>query len=431
MSRIYTDEGLKLTQKVMLATTAYDSPHASYTQSIQAGRLALERAGTPTAYLLLSGNCHVDDARNAVVREFLDSDCTDLVFIDADVSFEPDALIALCGFDVDLCGGIYPYRSHDREGMPVRMMSHAVEQRVDGLIEVEGLPTGFMRIRREVLEKLAGPAKKFVTRDHRKIPLLFERAFTGQGRLSGDLHFCDTWRRLGGKTWAAPELRLGHVATSVEVDSLGAFLRRRDGATIEYVCDAVAAGIETQGHYEELKEFIDNKWSASIAVLSTCVAIARKCTGPIIEAGSGISTILMAAANPNVMVHCLEHDVIFAEWTRRYARQSNLGFRNICLITAPISGVGEWYDLDDEDKEATKGKFSLGVVDGPPRQYQSRLKFFDVFGKRCQMIIVDDIDDVSYYAAVKVWCAENNRELEIISQRCGLIHRPKKKGRSK
>ena len=112
-------------------------------------------------------------------------------------------------------------------------------------------------------------------------------------------------------------------------------------------------------------------------------------------------------------------------------RQADGGFGNICLITAPIHDVGDWYDLDDDAKETTKGKFSLGVVDGPPRQYQSRLKFFDVFGKRCQMMIVDDIDDLSYYAAVKVWCDEENRELEIISQRCALIHQPKKKRRRK
>jgi acetone carboxylase gamma subunit len=42
---------------------------------------------------LLSGNCHVDDARNSVVREFLASDCTELVFIDADVSWEPETLV--------------------------------------------------------------------------------------------------------------------------------------------------------------------------------------------------------------------------------------------------------------------------------------------------------------------------------------------------
>jgi len=313
MSRFYAHEGQKFTQKVMLATTAYDSPHASYTSSIQEGRLALERSGVPTAYLLLSGNCHVDDARNAVVREFLDSDCTDLVFIDADVSFEPDALIALCGFDVDLCGGVYPYRAHDREGLPVRMMSHAVTPRDDGLFEVEGLPTGFMRIRRVVLETLTRPAKKFVTRDHRRIPTLFERAFTKGGRLSGDLNFCAKWRAAGGRAWAAPELRLGHVATDVVTDSLAAHLRRRDGSTIAHVCQAIANGTETQAHYEELKDYIDNKWSASISVLQTCVGVARKCTGPIIEAGSGISTVLMAAANPGVMVHCLEHDQIFAE----------------------------------------------------------------------------------------------------------------------
>src|SRR5689334_6511480 len=128
----------------MLATTSYGSPDASYTYAISRSREALTAVGIPSAYFLLVGHCHVDDARNVVVRNFLESDCTDLMFLDADVSWEPSGLVQICQRDVDLVGGIYPYR-RESQNMPVRMLDTRFPDET-GLLEVEGLPTGFMKI---------------------------------------------------------------------------------------------------------------------------------------------------------------------------------------------------------------------------------------------------------------------------------------------
>ena len=186
MSNRYYDAGpLAAGHKVMLPTTAYDSPDASYTFSIARSRESLSAAGIQSAYYLLQGNCHVDDARNAVVRDFLESDCTDLVFIDADVSWEPGTLVDLCRFDRDIVGGVYPYRREsDEETMPVRHLP-TISVEPDGLIEVEGLPTGFMRIRRHLIETMAATAKHFIKDAGTPHPVLFERDYFGGGRRGG------------------------------------------------------------------------------------------------------------------------------------------------------------------------------------------------------------------------------------------------------
>ena len=96
MATLYSDDGAPSQgRKVFLATTSYGDPDASYTFSISASREALHAAGFQTAYFLLQGNCHVDDARNSVVLNFLESDCTELVFLDADVDWEPKHLVQL------------------------------------------------------------------------------------------------------------------------------------------------------------------------------------------------------------------------------------------------------------------------------------------------------------------------------------------------
>src|SRR5688572_25346759 len=105
----------------MLAVPTYACPDTSLTFALARSREALSEVGIQSALLILEGNCHVDDGRNSIVRDFLESDCTDLVFIDADVTFEPKSLVTLCGYNEDIVGGVYPYRREGSDNMPVRL----------------------------------------------------------------------------------------------------------------------------------------------------------------------------------------------------------------------------------------------------------------------------------------------------------------------
>lgn len=406
MSNRYYDAGPAASgQKVMLATTAYDSPDASYTFSIARSREALSAAGIQSAYYLLQGNCHVDDARNAVVRDFLDSDCTELVFLDADVSWEPEVLIALCRIDRDLVGGVYPYRREsEEETMPVRHLPQITVDD-DGLIEVEGLPTGFMRIKRHVLETMAATAKHFL-KDHGKPhPVLFERDYFGGGRRGGDIRFCMVWREMGGKVFAAPELRLGHAGSMVLKDSLGASLRRQGKSTLRWLVEQITERKDGLDTYVEAFKAHGNRWSAQADVLQLLAGLARKSELPIIEMGTGLSTVVLAAATDK-KVWSVEHDQRYAEDIEVMVTAA--GVRNVVLVTAGIKD--DWYDLTADELPA---EFGLAFVDGPPRALSDRMKFFDVLGDRCHVILCDDADDLKYAAALTKWAKTRNREIQI------------------
>ncbi len=422
MSSMFYDGGPAASgQKVCLATTAYDSPDASYTYSIQKSRQALASAGIQSAYLLLSGNCHVDDARNVVVQEFLLSDCTDLVFLDADVSWEPADLVKLCCYDCDLVGGVYPYRRQGfNSNMPVRMIPGRYEPQANGLLEVEGLPAGFMRIRRTVLERLSAQAHHYRNRGDRRseVPILFERTYGNGTRMGGDITFCAKWKALGGEAYAAADLRLGHAAKAVVRDSLSAALRRQADATLSYVADRIRAGSEDINLIREAREYAHNPYSALEDVLSLAMLLARKADGPILETGSGLSTIIMAAANPDQRVYCIEHDPGWAAQLEAMAWKARTF--NISIVTAPIRDG--WYAIDDELPE----RFALGLNDGPPRQFGSRMGFFEHFGKRCDVIIADDADDFGYAEAIKEWAANHGRPIDFIPERAALIRRIEK-----
>lgn len=413
MAQFFQDDGESGEKKVCLATTVYENPSAAYTFSIQRSREALHRAGFKTAYYLLSGNCHVDDARNSVVQEFLLSDCADLVFLDADVCWEPEALVRLCQFDADVVGGVYPYRRDDEQSasnMPVVL--YPGEQTVNGLMEVAGLPSGFMRIRRHVLEKLYAGADKYWNRtDRRKqVGILFERTYHEGLRLGGDLSFCKKWVEAGGKVYAAVDLHLGHVAKSIVYDSLGAYLRRQNGETLHHLVQKVREGLDLQSLTEARKALGNNAYSAMEDVLSVCVLLGKKAQGPVIEAGSGLSSVVLGAATSN-QVFCLEHDEAWASRTEKMIRDA--GLTNSHVIRCDIKDG--WYDIP----KSLPGDFALGLNDGPPRTLGSRMGFFDHFGS-VPSIICDDADDRGYGDALAHWCKERGRRIDFI-QRAAVI----------
>jgi predicted O-methyltransferase YrrM len=417
MSAHFYDEGPPATgRKVMLAVPTYDDPSAALAFALARSREALHAAGIQTALLILAGNCHVDDSRNALVRDFLESDCTELVFLDADISFEPKDLVQLCSRDVDIVGGVYPYRRHGHaDTMPVRLKRGA--KPVGGLREVDGLPTGFMKIKRGVFEQMAPTRPWFFAKTERTV-LFFDRPPPGEDhvRWGGDLDFCNRWRAMGGKLYADDELRLGHVAKVIVQDSLAASIRRATGTTLRDIIPRFRDGTETENDYEEVFRYVGTLYAAAPFTLALVTKLARKCTGPILETGSGMSSVLMAAVTEQ-QVYSLEHLEHYAGQTFGWAKEAGVSGLNICF--APITDE-LWYDVG---KFELPNRFSLGFCDGPPRLYNTRMRFFETFGDRCTFIVADDVkSDLGYARKVQEWADANGRSLTMLG-RCALIQK--------
>lgn len=417
MSNLYLDDGPKTDgHKVMLATTAYNYTSPGYVYSIQNARQALEKAGIASAYLLLVGNCHVDDARNVAVQNFLLSDCDDLIFLDADVSWPNDSLIRLCQADADLCGGVYPYRREGQnEKMPVIPMPDIRYPDESGLQEVLGLPTGFMKIRRHVLETLSKDADKFFNRAEPRslVPIIFERTYDRGGRIGGDISFCRKWQNKGGKVYALPDLRLSHTGNATISDSMAAATRRMDHETLGFVVNRVKHNDYNPHLFQELLKAEGNPFSALEDILMLCAIMGRKAEGPIIETGSGLTSLILAASTKEP-VYTIEHDHYWAERVSDMADAVNIN--NLCIVRTEIKHF--WYDLP----EGLPGHFSVGLNDGPPRTIGNRLGFFDYFGNT-DNIIVDDVDDKPYQDWIKGWCEAHDRTFDNVLERSAIIRR--------
>ena len=161
-------------------------------------------------------------ARNTLTSKFLhNKDSTHLMFIDADIGWEPWHLLVMLNRDVDVIGGLYPMKS-----LPVKWCVNGfegAEEGTDGLQEVSKTGTGFMLIKRGVFEKLnAHPATKPFMNDIGLPPELnphmktyFDTAVRENRYYSEDWTFCENWRDLGGKVWVDKRVLLKHTGTYV------------------------------------------------------------------------------------------------------------------------------------------------------------------------------------------------------------------------
>tara|TARA_B100001057_G_scaffold355487_1_gene357505 strand:- start:322 stop:987 length:666 start_codon:yes stop_codon:yes gene_type:complete len=164
----------------------------------------------------LSNESNVNRARNSCAAKFLSGDCTHLMFVDADIQFDPKDIIKLLNHNKDIVGGIYPQKT-----LPPKMVVNTLNngETQGNLIEVGTLGTGFMMIKRSVFDKLiekgATPyvdAIGLTQEENANQYDFFQCTIDSKGRyLTEDWSFCRRWRQLGGKIWADKTIGLTHV----------------------------------------------------------------------------------------------------------------------------------------------------------------------------------------------------------------------------
>ena len=234
---------------IFIATPMYGGMCAGkYTASMLQLIPAMEARGWKYHFLFRFNESLIDRARNALAVNFLVSDATHLLFIDADIGFEAADIIKMVESDKDVICGIYPSKTINwhsvseaaKSGVPpedlhlytgtwvVNFVDYNDEVTVKGdePFEVWNGGTGMMLIKRHVFEILEKRVERYRVNemDHimrqfesKGIPRFFATSIDPLSNvlLSEDYHFCRLWREEGGKIWAAPWVRLAHVGSYI------------------------------------------------------------------------------------------------------------------------------------------------------------------------------------------------------------------------
>lgn len=217
--------------KVMVAIPAYTGQiHLGTMRSLFTDLLALQARGDFFTVHDECGNALIADARALIVAQFLATDCDTLVFIDSDVSWEAGALLKLLDYPVDMVAGIYPQR-RDPINYCVKWLDKPDLIAINGLIEVGGVPAGFMKLSRVQLEKMVEqyPDSEFYvgTAPDKRAWALFADYRIGKHKMGEDYAFCKRWTEMGGKVWIDPEIKMGHCGYKTFEGHLGNYLKGR------------------------------------------------------------------------------------------------------------------------------------------------------------------------------------------------------------
>lgn len=157
----------------------------------------------------LSGDSYVDRMRNTIANKFLESDYTDLFFIDSDMAWNIESFLRILTADADIVGAGYPCKNNwdffgclvinDENGKPIKNNK--------GLIKADGVPTGFMKIRKAVFDGLTKEyPDSYYIENGKKVWDFFSRIQP----FGEDMSFCKRWRDIGGEIYIEPDCNIGH-----------------------------------------------------------------------------------------------------------------------------------------------------------------------------------------------------------------------------
>lgn len=228
--------------KLFLAVTAYDHKvFGECADSVLKNCISLMKAGH-TVVPYTNNDLYVDRSRNFCVKLFLETDCTDIVFVDSDLSFDDDAILKLVFFDRAIVAGAYPYKKF-KEEYPVTLSfdnNMNCKDEETGLVSCTRIPTGLMRINRSVFEKMMPTTRK----DERNIYAFFRTGMVypdDPNWYGEDPYFCKEWVSLGGQLWLEPRINFTHYGIQGFSGNYHNYLMGREIHAVDF--DGVKSGL--------------------------------------------------------------------------------------------------------------------------------------------------------------------------------------------
>jgi hypothetical protein len=191
---------------VAICVPSNDMVHADFAMCLAALTYS---ARTPIAILNTKGSLVVTN-RNALVDQAALVNAEWILFLDSDLLFPRDAIARLLAHDKDIVGATYCKRVPPYEVLGRTLDGDRLEA-ATGLVEVSGLPTGCLLIRRSVFEQLEKPYFRTPAHADNEIPGL-------PAHIEGeDYYFCRVAREAGFSVWLDVDLtmQIGHIGQQV------------------------------------------------------------------------------------------------------------------------------------------------------------------------------------------------------------------------
>lgn len=248
-------------RKLFLATPMYGGQCAGmFARSVADLSALCTQYGIQLQLYFLFNESLITRARNYCCDEFMRSNATHLMFIDSDIGFNPQDVLALLAIQddaspYDVIGGPYPKKCISWEKIKLAVDKGMADEDPNRLerfvgdyvfnpksgqhqipigkpVEVSEIGTGFMMVRRRTFEKYAEAYPEYsykpdhVRTEHfdgsREIMAYFDCIIDPASKryLSEDYKFCYDVQKIGMQVWFCPWMQLQHVGTYIFGGSL-------------------------------------------------------------------------------------------------------------------------------------------------------------------------------------------------------------------
>ena len=200
-----------------------------FQQSFVETLAALATAGIPSATLTVAGDPYLSKARNRLATDFLTNwpAATHIFYLDDDVGWPGAKVAEFVQRDEDVIGGLYPKKT-DAQEWPMQLdLVGGMPVECNGLYRMLLAPTGFLCVRRSVMERMAAASEQYFDTTKPVNPdrhwNIFDmgwflpdgsRPTPAAGRMGEfwgeDYYFCRRWRDMGGTIWVDPDIEFSH-----------------------------------------------------------------------------------------------------------------------------------------------------------------------------------------------------------------------------
>lgn len=231
---------IQIKAQVFVATPTYSGAvTAECAVSMQIATLHCFTRGVILDWQMAPGFSLVQHGRNWLNSEFLTrTDCTHLLWLDDDVSFEPDAIMKMIERDKDVVAGVYTTKHPKTPTFPYE----ALGAPKDGLQEARKVPGGFLLLKRDVVKKISDLCDVYMLTHNgvtRKAAHMFDVLmidsdnFPGEKELLGeDFVLCYRLIEYGYKIFVETDIDFAHYGRYAWLGNLAETLKKEQEAGI-------------------------------------------------------------------------------------------------------------------------------------------------------------------------------------------------------
>ena len=223
--------------KVVLCVPTITRPYQQLLKSIEAAVPELDKAGIEHQMVSEIGNPYISQARNVMLRKALDANADQIIFLDHDISFPPDALLRLIQAEGEVVSGTYRFKKDEEDYMGCLYTDpkgFPVVRKSDGAIHAEWVPAGFLRVSANAVNTFmkAYPDLCYGLAYKPHVDLFNHGAHKGLW-YGEDYAFSRNWNACGGSIWLLPNLDIAHHTSEKSYPgNYHHYLRRQPGGDL-------------------------------------------------------------------------------------------------------------------------------------------------------------------------------------------------------